>query len=613
MAGAITMQGLIDASMDSDSLETLVNGDDDTQVTTRTGETYPSAKKAIKTMFQNGALPATPFPTYAKMQTEGASLTDGKYAQVTDDKLVVDDVAGGNNGFYIKTSGAWVKSDYDPVMQANAYSDLKVDLVLSDDSIFRLKDANGSDVLIITKNGQYRFLGLENDLATEIDLLKDVANQVKPNIGLVSKDDLSRSIIEVRDSANNLAIRMGADGYLYVPLVGNLTQSVLDIIDKNNNDKSMNVGTKYVDYALASAITNSKKEIKHLITAAEFNALALVSHNVGVLRLPAITRLSQYKFLLFFDAMPAQDDFGIISTCAMTINIDPVTYALTKSNIKVIHQSFDDGGKQRSFIQNVGVKTNTGKVICVYTRRYGQSEHELYMRTSTDDGLTWSNYIDISYIKNNAGLNGMFACSQGFVKRYGRHKGRIVFPVWTTGASYTASDYRAGFIYSDDDGVTWQLGKFAPYSTGNEVQIAEDINGDMLFSIRVQTTDNKILAIYSDTKDEYSRIYTDTVITKDRIMSGLIQGDNKYDFSPAKFTIATAKNDLRTEMLIHTSYDSGKTWATKFVAELAGKQVAYVSLDNITASHKLIIWESDGVKDLSYSVMTIDNFIKGDI
>lgn len=113
MADAITIKALQDASLDAKSLEEVVNGDEAKQVTTRKGETYPSVKKAINTMFENGGLPATPFATKALMTA--SALVDGKYAMVTDDT--------DNNGLYVKTAGAWVKSNYDPFTQAKKYSD----------------------------------------------------------------------------------------------------------------------------------------------------------------------------------------------------------------------------------------------------------------------------------------------------------------------------------------------------------------------------------------------------------------------------------------------------------------------------------------------------------
>ena len=91
------------------SIGEAANGDENTTVVTRTGETYPSAKKAISdgitTLFENGGLPAEPFETKAQMEVGGAELADGQLA------IVYNDTA--DNGLYVKTAGSWVKSKYD--------------------------------------------------------------------------------------------------------------------------------------------------------------------------------------------------------------------------------------------------------------------------------------------------------------------------------------------------------------------------------------------------------------------------------------------------------------------------------------------------------------------
>lgn len=150
MADAISIQELIDARTDAKTLEEAVNGDAVTTVLSRLGETYPTLsnalnqidskldsadtqiKQGITSLFENGGLPATPFATKALMTA--SALVDGKYAMVTDDTV--------NNGLYVKTAGAWVKSGYDPVLQANAYADEKVKgaLTTTDDKIQDFSD-----------------------------------------------------------------------------------------------------------------------------------------------------------------------------------------------------------------------------------------------------------------------------------------------------------------------------------------------------------------------------------------------------------------------------------------------------------------------------------------
>ena len=117
MAEPISIQQLTDASLDVKSLEEVVNGDENVVITTRLGETYPSVKGSIKKVFELGGLPATPFATKALM--EASELVDGDYAIVTDDTV--------NNGLYVKTAGAWVKSGYDPAEQAKSYADSNIE------------------------------------------------------------------------------------------------------------------------------------------------------------------------------------------------------------------------------------------------------------------------------------------------------------------------------------------------------------------------------------------------------------------------------------------------------------------------------------------------------
>lgn len=106
MSELLTLQDLIDGHLDTKALGEFANGDENTIVTTRLGETYPSAKKAIKTLFENGGLPAVPFATLQSLNSSG--LTSG-YGMVTDDS------SSNNNGLYYHNGSDWVKSRYDVI------------------------------------------------------------------------------------------------------------------------------------------------------------------------------------------------------------------------------------------------------------------------------------------------------------------------------------------------------------------------------------------------------------------------------------------------------------------------------------------------------------------
>lgn len=121
MADENIKQVMQDAILDADSLERFINGSDSETVLTRLSAEYPTLQNAIKQMFENGGLPATPFATKALMTA--STLIDGDYAIVTDD--------GSDNGLYIK-NGSWSKSQYgDKELILNSVKSLLMDTVAS--------------------------------------------------------------------------------------------------------------------------------------------------------------------------------------------------------------------------------------------------------------------------------------------------------------------------------------------------------------------------------------------------------------------------------------------------------------------------------------------------
>lgn len=91
-----------DLFADAGSLEQFVNGSEDETVLTRLSAEYPTLQKALKELFESGAI-AGRFKTLVKLQE--SPLVDGDYALVADDTY-------DKNGIYIKQGGTWVKSKY---------------------------------------------------------------------------------------------------------------------------------------------------------------------------------------------------------------------------------------------------------------------------------------------------------------------------------------------------------------------------------------------------------------------------------------------------------------------------------------------------------------------
>lgn len=181
MTQILTEKDLTDGRLDIKSLGEAANGDENTTVVTRTGETYPSAKKAIKTMFEAGALPAEPFST--KEEMEISPLPDDSYAVVLNDDVV------DNNGYYQKLAGVWVYLKYNPYQQAKTYTDTVTEATVdhidqktaplitsSGKALFQFLDADLNIVSEIDENAGLRLVGVEGSVQDAINSNTKAAN-----------------------------------------------------------------------------------------------------------------------------------------------------------------------------------------------------------------------------------------------------------------------------------------------------------------------------------------------------------------------------------------------------------------------------------------------------
>ncbi|MEG9303338.1 hypothetical protein [Psychrobacter celer] len=128
MAKLLTTQDMIEGHLDTQTLKEAVN--EDKMITSRLGKEFASVPMASRLFVESGLLGATPYSTFAKMTTEGAESENGSYAVVTNDPIInnID-----KNGFYEKIDGDWAFLEWNPIVQAKAYTNEKTE---------KLKDIN---------------------------------------------------------------------------------------------------------------------------------------------------------------------------------------------------------------------------------------------------------------------------------------------------------------------------------------------------------------------------------------------------------------------------------------------------------------------------------------
>ena len=120
----------------------------------------------------------------------------------------------------------------------------------------------------------------------------------------------------------------------------------------------------------------------------------------------------------------------------------------------------------------------------------GTTQH-LLMRSSVDNGATWSAPVDLTRIARKEDENSVSAGSpaNGIQIQNGEFNGRIIMPLllsWRL--SKTKRTFKSAVLYSDDDGINWKRSEFVPLGDDgiacDENLVSEISNGKIIMNAR---------------------------------------------------------------------------------------------------------------------------------
>jgi sialidase-1 len=264
-----------------------------------------------------------------------------------------------------------------------------------------------------------------------------------------------------------------------------------------------------------------------------------------------------------------------------------------------------EGGEKEQTVNNpvAIVDRETGAIEFLYCINYARC----YSMRSNDDGLTWSQPVDItaSFEPFRAKYDWkVIATGPGHGIQL--KSGRLVVPIWLAyGAVGDHKPSAAGTLYSDDHGKTWQAGDLCLSNEGdfgdpNETMITELSDGRvMLVSRSVSKANRKLITTSADGATGWT-----TPVFHDQLWepicmasiathpSGVLLFSNPHTLGRAKDgQEIPAGRGKRENLCIKLSRDDGKTWPINKVLD-PGK-AAYSDLAILPDGTVLCLYEAD--------------------
>lgn len=240
---------------------------------------------------------------------------------------------------------------------------------------------------------------------------------------------------------------------------------------------------------------------------------------------------------------------------------------------------------------------------------------------STDDGITWSDPINITSQIKNPGWQLLF---QGPGRGITTKDGILVFPAQfkadigekaIDGGQYTC---HSTIVYSKDGGNTWKIGTGAKSNT-TEAQVVQLSDGSLMLNMRddrnrkdKSDTNGRAVATTTDLgKTWVAHSSSNHLLQEPNCMASLIAADINVSGKIKKVLFFSNPDNKtkRSDITIKTSLDEGVSWPKDYQIRLNQDEgYGYSCLTMVDQNTIGILYE--GVKDLFFQKIPVSEIIK---
>ncbi len=216
------------------------------------------------------------------------------------------------------------------------------------------------------------------------------------------------------------------------------------------------------------------------------------------------------------------------------------------------------------------------------TARPGTDDSQILARTSGDSGVTWSAPVDLTAVTRDF-KDPKWRCSVvGPGGGIQTRDGRLVVPVWKF------EPWGVFAVISEDHGRSWQRGDMVPDLAGDECQVVELADGQLMLDVRQQSGPRRWLTTSRDGGRSWSRPRAGELVAPvccaiERY-SGKAAGDDRD-----RILWTGPKGPGRSNLVVRVSSDEGRTFSTE--RALARGPAAYSDLAVLKDGTVGVLWE----------------------
>ncbi len=346
-------------------------------------------------------------------------------------------------------------------------------------------------------------------------------------------------------------------------------------------------------------------------------------------RIPAIINLPGGEILAFAEGrVNNAGDFGDINIVLKRSSDKGQTWSALQT---IVDTETLQAGNPAPVVDVTDPMYPQGRVFLFYNTgnnhegevRKGKGLREVWYKTSTNGGVTWSEPVNITAQVHrpkqpsaNAAYNfnedwRSYANTPGHAMQFqkGKYKGRIFVAANHSAGEpqKQAVDYDAHGFYTDDHGKTFQLGASLNIPGSNESTAAELSNGKLMMNSRNQKGDVKarIVAISSDGGATWDTSYFDKNLPDPVCEASILTIGKKNGKNILVFCNA-ADEKRRDNLTLRISFNDGLLWKRSFVldkAENVKDNTAYSDIVKISGKEVGVLYEKNNYAQIVFTIV----------